>query len=161
MQLIIQRDDGGVSLGAIAEMKDAEGNRIDPMVVAEGEVAKWASTSPWSAVSWRISEVPVAHPSSRAFRDAWTDDNPGEQVDVDMPKARAIKTGKVRAERNIRLVADDLEYMKADEADDDTRKRRVANRKKKLRDLPADIQSDLDALDTPEVLEAYQPAWPE
>jgi hypothetical protein len=151
MQLIIKREDGGVSLGPIA--KDA-----DP----KEQVRKWQeATVGQTAVSWRVSDEVISRPASRAFRDAWTDDNPGEQVDVDMPKARAIKTGKVRAERNIRLVADDLEYMKADEADDDTRKRRVANRKKKLRDLPADIQSDLDALDTPEVLEAYQPAWPE
>ena len=78
-----------------------------------------------------------------------------------MDKARLNTISRIRPERDRRLAADDIAYMRADEAADAPAKAHIAARKQKLRDLPATIQPDLAELDTPEVLEAYQPAWPE
>jgi hypothetical protein len=67
---------------------------------------------------------------------------------------------QIRPERNERLVALDIDYMRADEAGDTAEKERVAVVKQELRDLPATIQPDLDKIDQPEELEAYEPTWP-
>lgn len=99
-QLIIKRSDGGVSLGGIADSTDP----------AEA-VRKWQASHPdETAVSWRISDVPVARPgapnggkSDRAFREAWTDDEPGDQIDVNMPKARVIHMDRIRTVRDAEL----------------------------------------------------------
>ena len=80
---------------------------------------------------------------------------------LNMSKARTIKTDHIRPERNERLATLDIDYMRADEAGDTSEKQRIANVKQTLRDLPATIQPDLDAIDQPEELEAYEPTWPE
>jgi len=100
----------------------------------------------------------VTFPINRTFRSAW---KRGEgAIDVDMPTARIIKTDEIRPERNERLAALDIDYMRADEAGDTAEKERVAVVKQTLRDLPATIQPDLEAIDQPEELEAYGPTWP-
>ena len=78
-----------------------------------------------------------------------------------MSKARTIKTGQIRPERNKRLADLDVSYIRADEAGDTATKEKIAVQKQKLRDFPATIQSDLNALDTPDKLEKFQPTWPE
>jgi hypothetical protein len=88
-------------------------------------------------------------------REVW-----GHGAKLNMSKARAIKTNQIRPERNERLVALDIDYMRADEAGDTAEKERVAVVKQELRDLPATIQPDLDKIDQPEELEAYEPTWP-
>ena len=50
--------------------------------------------------------------------------------------------------------------MRAVEAGDTGQQSSIATLKQKLRDLPATIQSDLNALDTPDKLEKFQPEWP-
>ena len=90
---------------------------------------------------------------------AWEMDTDGCPK-VNMSKARPIKTDQIRVERNARLAAEDIAYMIAEEQKNDAEKLRVATKKQALRDLPATIQSDLDALTTPENLEAYAPVWP-
>ena len=80
MQIIIKRADGGVSIGPFAD-------GVDPAKV----IAKWQTANPTrTVVSWRISSGPVPQPADRTYRDAWTDDLPGNQIDIDMPKARII-----------------------------------------------------------------------
>ena len=100
----------------------------------------------------------VTFPTNKVFRTAWKREV--GKIDVDMPKARSIKTGMIRLERDKRLAVLDLDYMRADEAGDTGEKQRIAARKQKLRGLPAAIQSDLEAITTPEALEAWQPTWP-
>ena len=88
-QIIIKRSDGRVSLGPIAD-------EADPAEV----VAKWQAVHPdVTAVSWRTSQVSVVRPPDRWFRNAWTDDESGDQVDVNMPKAREIQADKIQAAR--------------------------------------------------------------
>lgn len=79
---------------------------------------------------------------------------------VNMPFARGIVTDHIRLERDERLAALDIDYMRADEAGNVPEKERVAVVKQELRDLPATIQPDLDAIDQPGELEAYEPTWP-
>jgi len=98
-------------------------------------------------------------PYAGNMRGAWRQD--GAVVPVfDMARARPIKTDLIRPERNERLAALDIDYMRADEAGDSVEKQHIANAKQTLRDLPATIQPDLDAISQPEKLEAYEPTWP-
>jgi len=101
-----------------------------------------------------VNENTVDNPLSFG-REVWN-----HNAKLDMSKARAIKTDHIRPERNERLVTLDIDYIRADEGDDTVEKQRIANVKQTLRDLPATIQSDLDAIDQPEELEAYEPTWP-
>ena len=93
-------------------------------------------------------------------RGAWKQDG-AKAPTFDMSKARTIKTDQIRPERNKRLADLDVSYIRADEAGDTATKEKIAVQKQKLRDLPATIQSDLNALDTPDKLEKFQPTWPE
>jgi hypothetical protein len=77
-----------------------------------------------------------------------------------MAKARTIRIDQIRPERDKRLVALDVDYMRADEAGDGSVKQRIAATKQALRDLPAAVQPELDAIATPEALEAWEPSWP-
>lgn len=99
-------------------------------------------------------------PASRAFRDAWKQ-AADKSLEVDMPKARIMVTDQVRAERDKRLVAEDVAYMRADELGNAAEKQKVKTKKQKLRDLPDTIQSELASIDKAEQLEVWQPSWPE
>ena len=99
-------------------------------------------------------------PVSRVFRNALRQNGAAIPV-VDMPVARDIKTDIVRVERDLRLAAEDIAYMHADEQNDAAEKQRIATKKQVLRDLPSTIQGELNQQRTPEDLEAWQPTWPE
>jgi hypothetical protein len=92
-------------------------------------------------------------------RGAWTQDGASAPT-FDMEKARIIKTNQIRPERNKRLADLDVTYLRADEAGDTATKEKIAVQKQEMRDLPATIQSDLNALNTPEELESFTPTWP-
>ena len=91
---------------------------------------------------------------SREFRNAWKID--GGKIGHDMDKCRAIWKDKMREARAPKLAALDLEYQRADEADDKAKKREVAARKQALRDVTADTR--IVSAKTPEELKAV---WPE
>jgi hypothetical protein len=98
-------------------------------------------------------------PHAGSLRAAWRQD--GATVPVfDMGRGRSIKTDLIRPERNKRLAALDVDYMRADESGNTEEKEKIAALKQKLRDLPVTIQSDLDVIDDPETLENYDPTWP-
>ena len=140
----------------IARIMEAQDFVTDPM----DEVAKWSAANQAQVVSARAilpADIPAAR--SIALRDAWEDD--GAKITVNMAKARVNKVDyEVRPERDARLRALDVVYMRADEAGNVADKQRIAIKKQKLRDLPATIQPDLDSITTPEALEAWKPVWP-
>ena len=124
-----------------------------------------------AALNYILSELVPAHnpdavariedvtfPTNRFFRMAWK--RGIGKIDVDMPKARIIKTNLVRAERDTRLATEDIELMKAEEGGNVGEATQIKAKKQALRDLPTTIQPDLEAIMTPEALEAYEPAWP-
>lgn len=92
-------------------------------------------------------------------RFAWRQD--GATVPMfNMSRGRSIKTDQIRLERDERLKVEDINYIRADESEDIAEKQHIAIKKQKLRDLPAIIQPALNAISTPEALEAYEPNWP-
>ena len=92
-------------------------------------------------------------PSTREYRDAWTDSGSGP-LSHDMPRAREIHKARLRAERAPLLAALDVEYQRAIEANDSGRKQRVAATKQRLRDVTADPR--IQAAETIDALAAVQ-----
>lgn len=70
---------------------------------------------------------------NRDFRDAWQFD--GDAIDVDLEKAKKIKSEELRRERDEMFGGLDAQYMKALEREDDVKKKEVADKKQKLRDM--------------------------
>jgi hypothetical protein len=104
--------------------------------------------------TWRIAEEDQI-PQDRTFRDAWTDDQPTDTVDIDMPKARAIRMHQLRHLRNERLKALDAESVKALESGTKAEQKAVAEKKQALRDMPQN--TDLSTIESPEELAAFVP----
>lgn len=98
---------------------------------------------PPGAVILSASDLPA-----RDFRDAWTLN--GKRVVIDMAKARDIVRKRIREPRDLKLVALDIEYVRADERGDTEAKKAVAANKQRLRDLTADPR--ISAASTPEAL---------
>ena len=75
-------------------------------------------------------------------------------INVNMQKARDIHRDKIRAARNPKLAAKDVEFMRAVEAGDTDAQATVAAEKQALRDATA--AAAIDAATTPDALKA---AW--
>lgn len=113
------------------------------------------STIPDDTVSYRIVTRDKL-PSDRYFRDAWTDSNPTDTVDVDMPKARDIHKKHLRRMRQPKLEALDIEFLKALEEKDDTKMAEIAAKKQALRDVTKD--PGISSKRNPDTLKAYIPS---
>jgi hypothetical protein len=86
-------------------------------------------------------------PSDRYFRNAWTDHNPTETVDVDINKAKEIKKNHFRISRAPLLAQLDVEYQRADEEGNHVKKQEIAAKKQSLRDVTkVELPNDLDQL---------------
>ena len=99
-----------------------------------------------------ISASDATVPSDRHFRGAWS--LSGTTISEDLAVAKTIFKEKVREVRKPLLEAEDVVYMKAMEADDASAKTASVNKKKALRDAPAN--SAIDSADTIAKLKA---AW--
>ena len=66
-------------------------------------------------------------------------------VSVNITKAKAITKDKLRAERKPLLEAQDVAFMKAQEAGSDTSA--IVTEKQRLRDITGDYVDDMDTLD--------------
>lgn len=90
----------------------------------------------------------ITVPADRVFRGAWQfNDN---VIEADMPKARAIQRENLREEREPRLAALDVDYMKALETG--TGAADIAAQKAVLRDITSDAR--IDAAANPDELKA-------
>lgn len=87
-------------------------------------------------------------PADRTFRGAWQFN--GAAVDIDMAAARDIHRDNLRREREPKLAALDVDYMKALEQGGDTAA--IAAQKQALRDVTADAR--IEAASTPDELKA-------
>jgi hypothetical protein len=92
-------------------------------------------------------------PTDYTFHGAWKLD--GAHITTDMPKARDIHRRRLRAARGPMLAMLDVEYQRADEGEDMGKKREIAARKQKLRDVTS--HPDIEAAQTPEELSRV---WP-
>ena len=106
-----------------------------------------------SLISWRVlGEAEV--PEDRSYRDSWVDRD--GRIDHDMGKARDIYRARLRRLRAPMLEDLDVEYQRADEADDKERKKSIAAQKQRLRDATTDPRieqcASIDALKGLDVL---------
>lgn len=99
-------------------------------------------------------------PDEKSFKNAREFD-PVCGIKTNMITARKIVTDRVREERNKRLVVEDINYIRAQENGDVAEQAAVVSLKIALRDLPATIQPELDALPDVTELESYSLVWPE
>jgi len=72
-------------------------------------------------------------PTDRTYRSAWTKGD--RQVGINVEKAKALHKDKIRAVRDPLLAAEDVNYMRADEAGNNSEKQAVRVRKQALRDV--------------------------
>ena len=91
-------------------------------------------------------------PSDRHFRNAWKIS--GSVISEDMTEAKKIFKDKIREVRKPLLEAEDVVYMKALEADDASAKTASVEKKKKLRDAPAN-----SAIDSANTIAKLKSAW--
>ena len=84
----------------------------------------------------QINAVNVSSkPSDRHFRNAWAIS--GSVISEDITKAKEIFKDKIREVRKPLLEAEDVAYMKALETSDSSAQTASINKKKALRDAPA------------------------
>lgn len=91
---------------------------------------------------------------NRTFRNAWTDGLPGEQVDVDMPKAKTLAHDMRRANREELFRPYDEIIAKQVPGSDSAK---AEQERKKIRDADDVNQIAMDAAITPAELEALLP----
>ena len=115
-------------------------------------VSEAAKSVPEGA-SYEVVEVDSL-PLRDEYRNAWGLEN--KEVKHDMVKAREIHKEKLRALRAPKLAALDVEYQKADEADDKVKKKEIADEKQTLRDVTKEPL--IDAATSVEKLKASVPS---
>jgi hypothetical protein len=87
-------------------------------------------------------------PTDYRFNGAW--ELQGANITTNMQKARQIHRERIRAARAPLLAQLDVDYQRADEAEDIEKKREIAGRKQQLRD--ATEHPDIEAAQTPDEL---------
>lgn len=105
-----------------------------------------------------IQESDLPATTTLAIRNAWEDD--GVSITVNMTKARANTIDRIEPERAARLLAADALLKAAEDASDGQEIARLRQVRKDLRDLPVSVNAEVEALTTPEALEAWEPTWP-
>lgn len=123
--------------GSVGVIIPAENTALTIEEIAEKDVPK--------GLDYRITTTD-ALPTDRYFRNAWTDDNLTDTVDVDLTKARDIHMIVLRKLRDAKMVKLDIEQLKGKD---------VLSAKQVLRDLPQTI--DLTHASTPSELKALIP----
>lgn len=136
--------------GSVGRMQFAKRDTSLTDAEVEHEVSKSVFPS-GVPIAWRRVSL-TDFPQDPTFRNAWTDTG---KIEVDMPKAREIHKGNLRALRAPLLAALDIAYIRADEMGDANQKAAIAAKKQALRDVTKD--PGIDAATTPEQLNAVLP----
>lgn len=92
-------------------------------------------------------------PTDYRFHGAWRLE--GANIVIDIERARAIHRDRLRAARAPLMAALDVEYQRADETENPDKKREIAARKQKLRDVT--VHPEIDAARTADELAGV---WP-
>ena len=130
------------------------GRAVELIYAAPEElIAKWPADRQAQIASVRGEIGRNAVPQDRTFRGAW--EWAGDKVGTNMPKARDIHREHLRKLRAPKLAALDVEYQRADEANDNKAKADIAKKKQALRDVTADPA--IDAAETPDQLKVVLP----
>ena len=99
-----------------------------------------------------ISASDATVPSDRHFRGAWS--LSGKTISEDLAVAKTIFKDKVREARTPLLAAEDVVYMKALEAGDNSAQAASVTKKKALRDAPA-----ATAIENADTIAKLKAAW--
>ena len=129
MRIVYPNDDGGVSV-------------IFPSPHWAGTMEELAAKDVPDGKAYKIVANSVIS-TDRTFRDAWEN---YEDITVSLPKAKEITKKRLRLERKPLLEEQDILFMRAQEASDDTTA--IITEKQRLRDITtsADSASTLDEL---------------
>ncbi len=123
--IAITRIDGGVSIMFARDDADIE-----------IEMDKWKSSSPGQYVAHRETDVLPGDINADPFRNAWTD--AGGKIDHDIAKAKEVARDQLRAAREPKLAALDVEFLRAAETQDADKLNAITAKKQALRDITAD-----------------------
>lgn len=148
-RIVYTRPDGGLSIIAPTPdfVKGCKSLRAALAIIRAKDVPK-------DAVNVMVCDA-ADLPQDRTYRDAWCCQD-SKNIEIDMPKARDIHMGKIRASRNAALEREDTALMRAVESGNESAVRAVAKHKQKLRDIPQTF--DLSRAETPDELKSL---WPD
>lgn len=140
-KIIYTRPDGGISI-VIPAPKEAIETVLGPMSQRIYEKHVKERSIPKDAIKVRdIEDIDI--PSSREFRNAWADTEPGDQIDINVTKAKDIQLEKIRRDRDKALEALDKEMIIAlgkgeDVAPIEAKKQALRNVTEPLKQLDTD-----------------------
>lgn len=146
-KIIFTRPDGGLSV--VHPVRNSMGE--DFMEDLDIEKRAWDKL-PSDAINPHYVEASEI-PADRTFRDAWQAE--GGTITHNMDKCREIHKNRLRKLRSPILFALDIEYQRADEEGNVTRKKDIASKKKTLRDVTDDPR--ITAAKTPDELKSIIP----
>lgn len=147
-RIVFTRADGCVSIVVPAPKARRAGESEEDFLSRVAARAVPAGTA--DAAVCDLADIPA----DRTYRGAWK--LAGDGLDVDMPKAREIHMGRIRAARDAELLRLDIPQQRALVAKDDAEVRRLEAEKQALRNIPQTL--DLTVATTPAELKVI---WPE
>lgn len=112
------------------------------------------SSIPADALTPVDIEEDIIPKEEEMFYKAWKQNN--DKIDIDLNIAKDIQLDRMRKERDPLLAALDVEYVKADEQEDVTRKDEIKTEKQRLRDITEPLKAMV-----PESLDDIKNAYPE
>lgn len=149
IELLLRRGDGTVTAMVYVTRDVQRTYDASPEAIAAHIQRHFPDTLEWQTVK-PGGAFTFASSYSDPYFNAWTYDSSG--ITHDMPKARDIYRADARLARAPMLAALDVDYQRADEAEDQASKHAIATRKQQLRDATQDHR--IEACNTVEELSA-------
>ena len=131
----------------------------DPQGFTDQQAFDRAMAKDLPAGALNLRPVAPAELPTRRFRNAWRQ-NPDGSIREDLPECRLQRLVDLRVDRDRRLGASDAKMLKATEQGTAQEQTDWKAYRQTLRGLTATIQTDLQALATADLIEAYTPASP-
>lgn len=132
-------------------------SRDDPLgfTMEDALTRALANDVPETALNVKVIDN-TALPINRSFRAAWRQQ--GEEVRIEISKARELRLAQLRTERDAKLAATDGLMARATERGNAAEWLKLAAHRQALRGMPAEITAVLAAAITPADLMAVRPA---
>lgn len=122
LKYLFKKSDGAISIvHAVTKDKLEEGLKLEQGSMTQEDYESFIQNKciPKDVTGYRQID-PSLISADRDFRDAWCDEMPGEQIDIDLEKAKAISLERLREKRNAKLDLKDKEFTKALSTKQDT-----------------------------------------
>lgn len=136
-----------VSIGTMLSPDIAKNDQtllIEGQKIANVRNSKFGNIGLWSARVIDTSELPGSDPNTfdKTFRAAYTDKVPGNQINIDIPKAKEIAHEMRREDRQKKMEPLDKEESFASTSD--IRKNEIRSEKRAILDSNAAVQDAID-----------------